>query len=72
MSNATDPYQDAATEAWLAIYPKAEPALANNLDYLAQPAPTQAQAAAQIAALTRQVNVLIRVTFGLWGSDDGT
>lgn len=48
---------------------RANNALANNIDFLAQPRPvTQAQALAQIDALTRQMNGFIRLF--LRGADD--
>lgn len=40
---------------------RAATALTNNADFLALASPTQAQAVAQIKALTRQVNGLIRL-----------
>lgn len=43
---------------------RANTALANNSTFLAIGAPTQAQAVAQVQALTRQVNALIRFTLG--------
>ena len=36
----------------------------NNVSYLAIPTPTQSQAVSQVAALTRQVNALIRFLVG--------
>jgi hypothetical protein len=39
---------------------RAQTALTNNANYLAIVSPTQAQAGAQVQALTRQVNGLIR------------
>lgn len=44
-----------------AIVEQAVAALASNAAYLALPSPTQAQAVAQVAALTRQVNGLARL-----------
>lgn len=43
------------------IEAQAQTALANNAAYLAISSPTQAQAIAQVEALTRQVNKLIRL-----------
>jgi hypothetical protein len=43
------------------IIGRAQPALNANLAFLAIPNPTAAQASAQITALTRQVNMLIRL-----------
>lgn len=48
----------------------AEVALVNNRTYLAIPTPTQAQAAAQIAVLTRQSNGVIRQLLGFLDGTD--
>ena len=48
----------------------AEVALTNNRTYLAIPTPTQAQAGAQVAALTRQNNGIIRQLLGLLDGTD--
>lgn len=47
-------------------------AITSNRDYLDIPAPSQAQAAAQIKALTRQVTALIRLQLGQLDTDEGT
>jgi hypothetical protein len=66
---AADPSQatltmsgDAQTQA--TIRQNAKTALANNTIYLALNPPTQAQVVAQVAALTRQVDALIRLAVG--------
>lgn len=51
---------------------KANAALANNLFYLGIASPTNAQAVAQVAALTRQVNALIRLALNLFDSTAGS
>lgn len=51
---------------------KAANALNNNLSYLAIPSPTQAQAVAQVTALTRQVDALIRLAADLLADTSGT
>lgn len=43
------------------LYGKAAQALANNATYLALPSPSTAQNTAQIKALTRQVNAVLRL-----------
>lgn len=53
---------DAATQQ--TIRNAAQNALANNATYLGLVSPTQAQVVAQVAALTRQVDALIRLTIG--------
>lgn len=55
-----------------ALRVKAMAALNTNLAYLAITGPTQAQAIAQIAMLTRQVNAIIRLTQGLLDVTDGS
>ena len=55
-----------------ALVQKAQTALANNQTYLAIPSPTQAQAVAQVAALTRQVNALIQLALNSFDSTAGT
>lgn len=52
------------------IVERAGTALANNAEYLALGTPTNAQAAAQIEALTRQVNALIRLVLNRFESAD--
>jgi hypothetical protein len=47
-------------------------ALANNATYLAIGSPTNAQVAAQVAALTRQIDALGRIVGGLLDSTAGT
>jgi hypothetical protein len=56
----------------LALIAKAAPALAANATYLALSAPTTAQNTAQIKALTRQVNTLIRLAARALDSTSGT
>src|SRR5262249_1398306 len=51
---------------------KAQTALTSNVAYLAIPSPTQAQAIAQVAALTRQIDALIRLATGLLNDTGGT
>jgi len=57
---------------WSLLAGKAANAIANNQTFLALSPPTAAQAAAQVAALTRQMNALLRTHFGLLDSTDGT
>lgn len=51
---------------------KARAAYAGNLTYLAIASPTNAQTAAQVKALTRQVNALIRLVGRDLASTEGT
>jgi hypothetical protein len=55
-----------------ALIAKAGPALAANATYLAISAPSTAQNTAQIKALTRQVNTLIRLAARALDSTSGT
>jgi len=72
------PYQtqDPATAAILAgqdtVKARARAALAANATFLALPAPTAAQAVAQVAMLTRQVNGMIRLLLGATDDLTGT
>lgn len=51
---------------------RAQAALSNNATYLAVGTPTQAQAVAQVAALTRQVDGIIRLLLGAFDTTAGT
>lgn len=51
---------------------KASTALTGNSTYLGLSSPTTAQAVAQVAALTRQMNALIRLQLNLLDSTSGT
>ncbi len=55
-----------------ALRDKATAALAANATYLALPSPTNAQNLAQIRALTREANALVRLLLGSLDSLDGT
>jgi hypothetical protein len=63
---------DISSANYAALYPKGQAAITANLNYLAIPAPTQTQAVAQVAVLTRQVNAVMRILLGLLDSTDGT
>jgi hypothetical protein len=47
-------------------------ALAANSEFLALTSPTNAQSVAQVKALTRQVNALIRILIDALDTTDGT
>lgn len=51
---------------------KAQTALTNNANYLAIASPTNAQVSAQVAALTRQIDALIRIDINQLDSTAGT
>jgi hypothetical protein len=51
---------------------RAQNALVNNATYLAITTPTTAQAIAQVAALTRQTNAVIRVLLSQYDTTTGT
>lgn len=63
---------DISSANYAALYPKGIQALNNNVAYLAIGSPTTAQAVAQVAALTRQMDAVIRVLLGLLDATDGT
>lgn len=52
------------------LHARARQALAANATFLAIPAPTNAQAVAQVKALTRQTNALIRLLVAVDGARD--
>jgi hypothetical protein len=70
---------DAAVAAYVdfvanltALLQKARNALANNAAFLAIPSPTNAQAVAQVQALSKQMDAVVRVVAGLFDSTSGT
>lgn len=52
------------------VVERAEQALADNAEFIALASPTNAQAVAQVRALTRQVNGLIRLALNRFDSAD--
>ena len=70
-ADATAAAQTQATNR-AALVAKATTALDANATYLARTAPTTAQNTAQIKALTRQVNALIKLTVNDLDSTTGT
>ena len=57
---------------WASLAGKATTALTNNETFLGIVSPTDPQAIAQVQALTRQVDAIIRVLLGQLGVTDGT
>ena len=57
----------AQKDAAAALLTKASNAIAANVTYLAIASPTNAQNLAQIRALTRQTNALMRLVAGMYG-----
>jgi trehalose-6-phosphate synthase len=51
-----------------ALVAKAAPAIAANITYLAIASPSVAQNTAQLKALTRQTNALMRLVAGMYGA----
>lgn len=81
--STVDSYDQAALEAAVAshvaidedankrtVEDRAQQALTGNAAFLASPAPTAAQVAAQVRALTRQSNALIRLALGKFDATD--
>lgn len=70
---ATAPFAETTVERnRRALIDKAQAALTSNDTYLARTAPTTAQNTAQVKALTRQVNALIRLTVKALDTTSGT
>lgn len=72
MAVTTTAQQTAAT----ALLSKASAAIAGNVTYLAIASPSNAQVTAQVRALTRQTNAVMRLIAGMYGQHgqlvDGT
>ncbi len=71
VATRTEPVPPEVTNAD-ALRDKATAALTANATYLALPSPTNAQNLAQIRALTRETNALVRLLLGSLDSLDGT
>lgn len=69
--SAPDPFATANAN-YLALYGKAQQAIAANIAYLAIASPTQAQALAQVTVLTRETTAIMRLLLGLLDVTDGT
>lgn len=68
----TAPAAGTAAASLNALATKAQAALTNNETYLGIGSPTNAQVVSQVAALTRQVNALIRLAINQLDSTTGT
>jgi len=69
MTGSGSPAIDDATSK---LRDRAQAALERNAEFLALPSPTGAQSIAQVRALTRQTNGLIRLLLGLLNSTEDT
>lgn len=69
---ATTPSPTSPWRVELTLLTNALSAIQNNVTFLAIPSPTQAQALAQVQALTRQIDAIIRVFLGAYDSTSGT
>lgn len=71
VGSATEQLLDTNEINRLTILKNAKTALGNNITYLGVTSPTNAQVVAQVKALTRQVNGLIRLTINQLDGNEG-